>query len=73
MGMSANVTLTGDGCTFEFSDWNMMMDVPKGGSLVDDALTLSGSGGWSSCTGTAEEKSMDVVCRDGCVFHMETN
>lgn len=53
MAMDADLTPETGGCSFTFSNWNMTMDVPEGGVVVDDQVTMTGSG-WEDCTATAE-------------------
>jgi hypothetical protein len=73
MSMDAILTLSDDGCAFTFSDWNMSMDVPDGGTAQGDSITLNGSGTreWSNCTGIAEDNASVVgACDDGATFEM---
>jgi hypothetical protein len=73
MSMDAILTLSEGGCAFTFSDWNMSMDVPDGGTAQGDSITLNGSGTreWSNCTGTAEDNASVVgACDDGATFAM---
>jgi hypothetical protein len=69
MMMDATVTLRGDGCRFEFSDWNMGMSVPEGGKVEDGDVTLTGAG-WDDCTGTTDGTSISGSCGDGCTYEM---
>jgi hypothetical protein len=59
---------------FTFSDWNMMMESPGGGSVSGTRLTLSGLDGWDTCTGETDGKTATGTCPDRaqCVFEMET-
>ena len=55
MAMDANVAVDSTGCTLTFSDWNMAMDTPAGGTVASSAITLNGNAGsrdWALCTGT---------------------
>jgi hypothetical protein len=64
MNMSGTLTLDATGCAFTFSDWNMGMSVPAGGTVSGDQITLTGSG-WESCVLTAAS-GIDAsgVCSD---------
>jgi hypothetical protein len=73
MSMDADLALSEDGCAFTFSGWNMNMDVPDGGTIQGDTITLSGNGRreWAACSGTAEDSSTVVgACSDGATFEM---
>lgn len=72
MDMTGTLTLDNTGCGFTFSDWNMMMDMPKGGKVSGDTVTLTGAG-WTDCTGAIVDGVVDGTCDDGCAFHMEAN
>src|SRR5687767_7407592 len=51
MLMTATLTVEADGCSFTFSNWNMAMSVPVGGSVSGTDVTLD----WADkggCTGT---------------------
>ena len=72
MDMTGTLTLDQSGCGFEFSAWSMMMDMPKGGKVDGDTVTLTGAG-WTDCTGTIVDGVVDGTCSDGCAFHMEVN
>jgi hypothetical protein len=69
--IGALVTRQDGTCNFAFHDWTIMLYPPTGGSLDGNMLTLTGAGQWGTCTGTATESTMDAVCDDGCIFHME--
>ena len=72
MPMDAEVTMDVDNCAFTFSDWNMAMSVPDGGTIAGDTLTFTGDG-WTDCTGTIDEDGSSVtgVCAEsGCAFGM---
>ena len=65
MEMGATLTLDVSGCSFTFSDWSMAMDVPAGGTVAGDEVTLNGSAYWESCSGTATSSdAFTVVCAD---------
>ena len=72
MSMDADLTVSADGCSFSFSNWNMNMDVPDGGFIEDDVVTLTGSGNrnWGECEGTATDTEMAGQCSDGATFTM---
>ena len=73
MSMDAILTLNDAGCSFTFSDWNMSMDVPDGGTIQGDAVTLDGNGTreWGDCEGIADDNSTIVgACSDGATFEM---
>ena len=73
MAMSATLTLDPkDACTFAFSDWNMAMESPGGGSVSGTTLHLSGLDGWDTCEGKTDGKSAAGTCPDRayCVFEM---
>lgn len=72
MDMTGTLTLDQSGCGFEFSAWSMMMDMPAGGTVDGDSVTLTGAG-WTDCTGTLAGGVVDGTCGDGCAFHMEAN
>jgi hypothetical protein len=65
--MTATLTLTEDGCAFTFSDWNMAMSTPTGGSVDDADVSLTGTD-WNECQGTTTGTSMTGLCSDGCEF-----
>nr|MBA2320503.1 hypothetical protein [Deltaproteobacteria bacterium] len=69
MMMSATLTVGTDGCSFEFSNWDMQMDVPDGGTVSGSDVTLTGDG-WTDCTGTTDGTSINGTCGDGCAFDM---
>ena len=48
------------------------MDVPDGGFIEDDVVTLTGSGNrnWGECEGTATDTEMAGQCSDGATFTM---
>ena len=73
MEMSALLTLDPkDSCTFAFSDWNMAMESPGGGSVSGTTLHLSGLDGWDTCAGKTDGKAATGTCPDRaqCVFEM---
>jgi hypothetical protein len=72
MNMDADLTVTADGCSFSFSNWNMNMDVPDGGFIEDEILTLTGSSNrnWGECEGIASPTEMAGQCGDGSTFTM---
>jgi len=73
MDMSATLTLDPkDSCTFAFSDWNMAMESPGGGSVSGTTLHLSGLDDWDTCEGKTDGKSAAGTCpgRAYCVFEM---
>ncbi|MEZ4236867.1 MAG: hypothetical protein R3F59_12075 [Myxococcota bacterium] len=69
MEMSASVALDADGCSFTFSDWDMAMDVPAGGTVTGTDVALTGDG-WDDCTGTTDGATISGTCGDGCTFDM---
>lgn len=69
MLMTATLTVGSDGCSFEFSDWDMAMSVPEGGSVDGSDVSLTGAG-WDDCTGTTDGTSISGSCGDGCTFDM---
>lgn len=69
MTMSATLTLDGTGCAFTFSDWNMNMDVPKGGKVNGDIVTFTGAG-WKDCSGTLAGDVVTGGCTNGCAYEM---
>jgi hypothetical protein len=70
MLMTATLTLSAQGCTFAFSDWDMAMDVPEGGKVSGaDEVALTGPG-WESCTGESDGATMSGTCDDGCTFEL---
>jgi hypothetical protein len=74
MTMTGTLTLDPDGCSFAFSDWNMGMDSPEGGTVVGDTVTLNGNSGsrdWSECSGTASDaNTASIQCADGATVNM---
>lgn len=74
MAMEATLTLDTDGCSFTFTDWNMSMgNLPAGGTVAGDQVTLSGDAYFETCTGTANADGSEVtgVCADdGAGFSM---
>ena len=54
MTMAADVAVDVAACAFAFSNWNMAMSVPDGGTMNGTAIQLTGSDDWSTCTGVAE-------------------
>src|SRR5262245_15721234 len=50
MDMSATLTLTGDACTFDLTDWNMGMSVPDGGTVAGEDVSFTGTD-WDDCAG----------------------
>jgi hypothetical protein len=71
MVMSATLTVGTDGCSFTFSDWDMAMSVPEGGTVAGSDIALTGAN-WDDCTGTTDGTSMQGTCGDGCAFTMES-
>ena len=69
MTMSGTLTLDNTGCAFTFSDWNMSMDVPKGGKVAGDEVTFTGAG-WEDCTGTVADDVVTGGCDNGCTYEM---
>ena len=67
MDMVGTLTLEADGCSFTFSDWDMAMSVPEGGTVSGNAVTFTGAG-WNDCTGTTDGTSMSGGCGDGCTY-----
>lgn len=72
-GMAMSATLTSNGCSFAFSDWNMAMSVPEGGTVDGTDITFSGTG-WDDCVGTTTDgTSIEGSCAgSGCTFEMST-
>jgi hypothetical protein len=73
MPMGAVLTMDAEGCTFTFSDWSMEMNnLPAGGEVAGDQVTLTGGGITAGCVGTvnAEGTSAQGVCDDGSDFTM---
>lgn len=67
MPMQATLTLGEDGCSFTFSDWNMAMtNLPAGGTVAGDQVTLSGDAYFETCTGTvnADGSAASGICDD---------
>lgn len=68
MAMGGTVTMDVDGCTFEISEWTMAMsDLPTGGEVVGDEVTLTGEDAyWSTCTGKVDSagKAVSGACAD---------
>lgn len=69
MTMGATLTLDDTGCAFTFSDWNMSMDVPKGGKVDGDTVTFTGVG-WKECSGTLVDGVVTGGCPNGCTYEM---
>lgn len=65
MMMSATLVMDADMCTFVFSNWNMGMSSPTGGSVAGDTVTFTGESKWASCSGDiAADGSVDALCTD---------
>lgn len=69
MTMTATLTLDDTGCAFTFSDWDMVMSVPAGGTVSADTVKFTGAG-WKSCTGTFADGRITGGCNDGCAYEM---
>lgn len=69
MTMTGTLTLDDTGCAFAFSDWNMNMDVPKGGKVDGDTVTFAGAG-WKECSGTLDGGTVTGGCPNGCAYEM---
>lgn len=67
MLMTGTLTVESDGCSFTFSDWDMPMSVPDGGTVDGDDVTLDWPG-LDGCTGTTDGTSMEGSCGDGCTW-----
>ena len=68
--MDAQLSFDSSGCSFSFSDWSMDMDLPTGGTVSGETVTLIGDS-WTSCSGTlnAEGTSITGICENsGCAF-----
>jgi hypothetical protein len=67
MAMAATLTVEADGCSFTFSDWDMAMSSPTGGTVSGDEVTLD----WpelDGCAGTTDGATMEGSCGDGCTW-----
>lgn len=65
--MTGDVTLDATACKFTLGNWDMQMDdLPSGGALDADAVTLDGlTSKWQSCTGTAtDENTASGTCSE---------
>jgi hypothetical protein len=72
MAMNADVAVDVDACSFEFSDWNMGMSVPEGGTMNGTDIQLTGSDFWSTCTGVAKSPTeAEGLCGGGESWAME--
>jgi hypothetical protein len=65
MLLDASLTMDVTGCTFAFSDWNMGMDSPSGGSVTGTTATFAGSSHWESCEGEIDgSNGVSALCTD---------
>ena len=70
MAMTVTITMDAEACTFAFSEWSMAMEVPDGGVIDGDAVTLTGDG-FDDCAGTvAADGTVEGTCGDGGTFSM---
>lgn len=67
MAMGGTLTVEADDCSFTFSDWDMAMSVPSGGTVSGDTVNFTGAG-WDDCSGTTDGTSMTGACGDGCTY-----
>ena len=75
MTMGGTVKMDVTGCTFAISEWSMAMsDLPTGGEVVGDEVTLTGeSDYWSGCTGKVNADGTEVsgtCAEDDAAFAM---
>jgi hypothetical protein len=73
MAMDADVAMDVKGCTFAFTNWNMAMSVPDGGTIDGSDVALQGSGYWGTCTGTVKSptQAAGTCSDDGANWFME--
>ena len=72
MSMYADVAVDAKACSFTFSNWNMGMSVPEGGTMDGTDIELTGSTFWSTCTGGAKSPTeAEGVCGGGETWMME--
>jgi hypothetical protein len=65
MAMDADLDTKEKGCSFTFSNWNMSMSVPEGGTVSGSTVALTGDSYWATCTGTAaSETEASGACSD---------
>jgi hypothetical protein len=65
--MTGEVHVDAAACTFTLDSWDMQMDdLPSGGVLDGDTVTLDGlTSYWRSCTGTAtDDRNVSGSCSD---------
>lgn len=74
MSMSGIVGMDVTGCTFDITEWSMAMsDLPTGGEVVGDEVTLAGDSYWSGCTGKVNAEGTEVsgtCAEDDAAFTM---
>lgn len=73
MEMTGDVTMDADACTFTIDNWSMeMTNLPSGGSIEGDQLTLDGAEIPDGCVGTVNADGTGVTgaCADGSAFSM---
>jgi hypothetical protein len=73
MEMTGTLTMDAKTCTFTMTDWSMAMtNLPDGGTVDGDQVTLSGADIPVGCVGTASEDgtSVEGACEDGSAFSM---
>lgn len=73
MEMQGVLTMDAKACTFTLDQWSMdMTNLPSGGSVEVDQVTLIGDNIPPGCVGTANEDGTDVTgaCEDGAAFSM---
>lgn len=74
MEMSAQLQSDIATCSFKLTNWDMQMDVPSGGTIAGDQVTLAGGKSWSTCVGTLTGGTeIQGTCGDGSTFMMQTN
>ncbi|MES2642460.1 MAG: hypothetical protein V4850_23455 [Myxococcota bacterium] len=74
--MFVELTMDEVSCTFTLDSWSMAMgDLPTGGALDGDALTLDGlTSGWRECTGTASASTaFSGTCDNGDGFEFSAD
>lgn len=70
MAMTVDLAFDADACSFVLENWSMNHgEAPDGGTVVDDAVTLTGTG-FDGCTGTVASGAMSGTCDGGCAWEL---
>jgi hypothetical protein len=73
MQMTADLAFDLPTCHFGLSNWSMQMgDLPTGGTVAADQVTMTGSNYWQSCVGTlvGGNQITGTCSQDGADFQL---